>query len=109
MKAQLILGCEGHTQNNICFCKGVENVILDLETIQNSEHYFDTIVYLDNVTKVFERVCNKPHVISNAIYKLYEWEYFDDEFNNRIKYFYEMHRRCGLVLFAKPKIGDQYG
>jgi len=103
MKALIILGCEGHNQHDFCFCNGAENVVLDLEKIEGTDHYFDVIKYLDNVVKVFEQPCNKSHIISNAMYKLYEFEYISEEFHSHISYFYNMHRRCGLLLYAKPK------
>jgi len=103
MKALIILGCEGHNQHGLCFCNGAENVVLDLETIERSDRYFDIIKYLDNVVKIFEQPCNKPHMISNAMYKFYEFEYIEEELNKHLAYFYKMHRRCGLILYAKPK------
>ncbi len=106
MKALLVLGCEGHYQFDLCFCKGVENVILDLEKIENTQSYFDIIQYLDSVPKVFEQICNKPHIISNAIYKLYELEYISEEMYKHINYFYEMHKRCGMILYVKPKTAN---
>jgi len=103
MKALITLGCESHVQFDFCFCKGVENIILDLEKIEHTDNYFDMIKYLDNTVKIFDSPCNKAHIISNAIYKMYEFEYIDDELYKILKYFYEMHRRCGLIMAVKVK------
>jgi len=103
MKALVILGCEGNYLNDFCFCTGAENVVLDLEKIENTDNYFSVIQYFDGVVKIFEEPCNKAHIISNAIYKLYEFGYLKEDFYKQISYFYDMHRRCGLLLSVKPK------
>lgn len=103
MKALIVLGCEGHQQDGFHFCNGVENTILDLEKIERAERYFDIIKYLDANIKIFDHPCNKSHVVSNAIYKMYEMEFIPEKLYQFISHFYEVHRRCGLILYAKVK------
>jgi hypothetical protein len=103
MKALVILGCEGHQQKGFHFCHKVENVILDLEKIEGSDDYFNLIQYLDSVVKLFEQPCGKQHIVTNAIYKFYEMGYVDDQIQEYVAHFYNMHKRCNLILFAKPK------
>lgn len=105
MKAWLILGCEGHVDKETRFrlCMPVENAILDLEKIRGKEHYFDIIEYLDKVPKLFDGVCFKTNLISNAIYKIYEYGYIEERLNKYIRYFYEKHQHCGIIMYLKPK------
>lgn len=103
MKALVILGCEGYQQNGFHFCHKVENVILDLEKIERTENYFDLIKYLDNVVKLFEQPCGKQHFVSNAIYKFYEMSYIGEQTHQYIAHFYEMHKRCNLILSCVVK------
>lgn len=104
MKAVIILGCEGFRQKDFLFCPTAENVIIDLEKIENSEGYFDLIKYLDGVVKIFENPCNKYNIITNAVYKMYEMGFITDKLHEKISLFYNMHKRCSLILYAKPKI-----
>lgn len=104
MKAVVILGCEGYQENGFYFCNGVENVILDLEIIKNTENYFNLIQYLDKVIKIFDGPCNKSHLISSAMYKLFELEYIDEKRHHHLAYFYNMHKRCGFLMSIKPKV-----
>jgi len=103
MKAVIVLECERHQEDGFHFCNGVENIILDLESIKNTENYFNLIQYLDKVVKIFDGPCNKSHLISNAVYKLFEWSYIDEKKQNQLAYFYNMHRRCHLLMSARPK------
>lgn len=103
MKAVIILKCEGRQDDGFRFCSGVQNIILDLEKIENTEQYVGLIKYLDGVTKIFNGPCLTPHIISNALYKLYEMEYITEKMYKYFAYFYEMHKRCGLILIALPK------
>lgn len=98
MKAIIILGCEGYQENGFHFCNKVENVVLDLETTENTDNYYDLIQYLDRVVKVFEEPCNKSHIISNAMYKFFEFGYIDEKKHYHLAYFYDMHKRCGLIM-----------
>lgn len=98
MKAVILISCEGYQENEFHFCNKVENIVLDLETIQNTENYFNLIQYLDKVVKIFEGPCNTSHIISSAMYKLYEFGYIDDKKHHHLAYFYNMHKRCGLLL-----------
>lgn len=104
MKATIIIGCEGYQENGFHFCNKVENVVLDLETIKNTDNYYNLIKYLDRVAKVFEGPCNKSHIISNAMYKLFEYEYINEKRHHFLAYFYDMHKRCGLIMSVEPKI-----
>ena len=103
MKAQIILGCEGHQDEGFYFCSGVSNNILDLEKVIGTSNYLDLIKYLDGVPKLFDSPCFKSHIISNTIYKIYEMGYIDDKKYKYISYFYNMHKRCGLFLKILPK------
>jgi len=104
MKANLYLGCEGLIINNFCFCRGVKTCILDLETITGTNK-FDLIKYLDSTVKIFNGPCNKLNLISNAMYKLYEMQLINEATYKNISYFYNMHKRCGIILLCEPK-GD---
>ena len=103
MKAIILLSCEGRIDNGFRFCSGVENIILDMEAIRTTENYINLVEYLDKIPKVFEAPCCKTNVISNAIYKIWEMSYMDDELYKRVADFYKFHHRCGLILTAKPK------
>lgn len=105
MKAWLILGCEGHTDKETGFrlCPSVENIILDLETQRTKEYYLELIQYLDRVPKLFEGECFKTNLITNAIYKIYEFGCIEERLYKYIAYFYEKHKHCGLSLYIKPK------
>lgn len=105
MKAVILLICEGREDNGFRFCSGVENLILDLDGLETTENYLALIEYLNKVPKVFDRPCCKSHAVSNAIYKLWEMGYIDDELYKRVGDFYKFHHRCGLILKAKPKEG----
>ena len=103
MKAVIILSCEGRIDKGFRFCGGVENVVLDLDGLQVFENYLDLIKYLDNLPKIFDGPCHKSHIITNAIYKLYEMSFINEELYKRLCDFYKFHNRCGLILHAKPK------
>jgi hypothetical protein len=103
MKAHMILGCEGRQDEGFHFCSGVSNIIIDLENIIASENYLELIQYLDNVPKIFDNPCFKSHIISNTIYKIYELGYISDKKYKYISHFYEMHKRCGLILYCSIK------
>jgi hypothetical protein len=103
MKCIIILSCEGRDDSGFKFCSGVENTVLDLDGLEVTENYLDLIKYLDTTPEIFDRPCCKSHVISNAIYKMYELGYLDEELYARISDFYKFHGRCGLVLRALPK------
>ena len=98
MKAFVILGCEGYQQKEFHFCYKVENVVLDLEKIEGSEGYFNLIQYLDSVVKLFEQPCGKQSLVTSATYKFYEMGYIDDKMQQHIAHFYDMHKRCNLIL-----------
>jgi len=103
MKAIIILGCEGREDNNFKFCNGVENNLIDLEEISFNDNYDILMEYMDKIVKVFDSPCCKSNIISNALYKIYELNFFDDVKYKYISHFYRMHERCGLVMKAKFK------
>ncbi|KKL92217.1 hypothetical protein LCGC14_1886910 [marine sediment metagenome] len=103
MKGYTILGCDGRQDDGFKTCSGVRNIILDLEKIEASENYLELIKYLDKVPKIFDGPCFKPHIISNAICKMYEMGYISDKLHQYIAHFYGMHRLCGLILECCPK------
>ena len=105
MRAWLVLGCDGHTDKDtgFCMCPSVENIILDLEKIRKTYHYLDFIRYLDRVPKLFNGVCAKPNLVTNAVYKAYEYGYMEERLYNFIGYFYKRHAHCGIILYIKPK------
>lgn len=104
MKAILILKCEGHQLNGFKFCVGVENVILDLEKIEATTNYVNLIKYLDGVSKVFDKPCVNNNIISNTLFKIYEMGYADEKTYKYFSHFWNMHKRCGLILLSLPKI-----
>lgn len=87
-------------------CSPIENNILDLETVRASENYKELIQYIDRVPKLFEGPCCKTNLITNAIYKIYEYGYLEERIYKLIAYFYDKHKHCGLILRLKPK--DNY-
>ena len=103
MKAVIVLGCEGHQVNGFEFCYGVKNIILDLEAIRATENYIRLIKYLDETVKIFDASCVKSHIVSNAIYKMYELGFIDDGLYARISNFSKFHGQCGLILELEPK------
>lgn len=103
MQANLVLECEGFRQGQFCFCAGVKNTIMDLESIKYKDNYFDTILYLDKVSNIFNNKCNNYNIITNTIYKMYQLEHIEDDRYKAISYFYKMHERCGLLLYCEPK------
>ena len=105
MKAVIILKCEGRQDDGFRFCGGVDNIILDLEKAEQTEDYLKIINYLDKVTKIFDGPCLKPYVISNAVCKMQEMGYITEKMSKYFAYFFEMHKRCGLILEAQLK-GD---
>lgn len=103
MKAFIILSCEGHQQDGFYFCNKVENIILDLEKIKRTSNYFNLIKYLDSIVDIFKQPCGKQHIVSNAIYKMYEFGYIEEKLHQSIAHFYDRHRRCNLILKVSPK------
>ena len=103
MKCIITLSCEGREDNGFKFCSGVKNIILDLDGLEATERYLDLIKYLDTVVKIFDAPCCKSHVITNAIYKIYELNYINDELYARCSDFYRFHSRCGLILRCSLK------
>lgn len=103
MKCLVLLRCEGREDNGFRFCSGVENIIIDLDGLETTENYIDLIEYLNTVPKIFDRPCCKSHVVSNAIYKIWELGYIEDELYKRIGDFYKFHYRCGLILSCRAK------
>lgn len=103
MKALVILGCEGRQDDLFRFCNGVDNIIIDLENINASPNFKELIKYLDTNTKIFDGPCFNNNIISNTLYKIYDMGYMDEKRYKYIFYFYEMHKRCGLILKCLPK------
>ena len=103
MKAILTLGCEGRQDEGFHFCSGVSNVVIDLESISHTENFKNLILYLDKVPKIFDNPCLTSHIISNTIYKIYEMGYLTEIKYKYIAYFYDMHKRCGLILKVSLK------
>lgn len=112
MKAVIILKCEGRQLDGFRFCNGCENEILDLESIERTEGYVAAIEYLDKVTKIFDGICLRPHVIANTICKLQDMGYLDEKMNRYFGHFFTLHRACGLILEARLKeevVDDKVG
>ncbi len=103
MKAVILLGCDGRTDNGFIFCRGAENIILDLEKHQYSENYPRLIEYLKDTIKLFDGACCKHNVVSNALYKFYELGYSNDTQYKYIINFTNFHKACGLILKIKQK------
>lgn len=103
MKAVIILKCEGRKLDGFRFCSGVENVILDLESIESSEGYLPIIEYLDKVPKIFDSPCFKSYIIANTICKLQDAGYINEKMNKCFSHFFSLHKACGLIMEAKLK------
>ena len=103
MKALLILRCDGRQDKDFRFCNGVDNIVLDLETINASSNFTDLIKYLDRVTNIFSEPCFNMNVIMNSLYKIYDYGYLTEEKYKFVKYFYDMHKICGISLKCIPK------
>lgn len=103
MKAVITLGCNGRQDEGFHFCSGVSNIIVDLEKITHTEGYKNLIIYLDKVPKIFDNPCFAGNTISNAIYKIYEMGYLPELKYKFIAHFYDMHKRCGLIMRAEVK------
>lgn len=103
MKATIALACEGRQDKGFILCNGAENVILDLEQIEFSEDYENLLEYLDKVVGIFDKPSCKNGHIGNALYKIYQYGYVNDEEYKFISHFYRMHEICGLVLKCIPK------
>jgi len=103
MKALIILACEGRIDEDFRFCSGVNNVILDLETISHTENFKSLVVYLDKVPKLFDGACCVNNIITNAVHKIYELNYLTEVKYKYICNFYQFHARCGMILKVEPK------
>lgn len=103
MRALLILGCEGRQEKGFHFCRGVENVILDLEKVRAKENFVELVKYLDSIPKLFDAPCCNHNIVSNAVYKVHDMGFIDNRLYEEIGYFYKMHLFCGLVLKIVPK------
>lgn len=103
MKAVILLGCEGRTDNGFIFCRGVTNIALDLEKAKYSENFPLLMEYIESVPKLFNGPCCKNNVVMNALYKFYELGYVNDTQYKYLTQFAQMHRMCGLILRIKEK------
>lgn len=103
MNAELILKCEGRVVNNLLFCSGVENVILDLAEVYRKDHYLKLLDYLANVSRIFNKPCFDPNIISNTLYKIYSLDFWTQKEYEVICNWVRLHRPCGVMLLAKPK------
>ena len=103
MKVVILLGCEGRQDNGFVFCRGAENIILDLEKHQNSENYPKLIDYVKNTVKLLDGPCCKYNVVSNTLYKFYEFGYTNDIQYKYIVSFINLHKACGIILKARIK------
>jgi hypothetical protein len=102
MKALLILGCDGRQDKSFHFCHGVENTIVDFESIVHKENYLDLIKYLDDISKLFDAPCCVNNIIVNTIYRIYDMNFIDDKKYAHITNFVKFHIRCGLILKIIP-------
>jgi len=98
MKASLVLKCEGHQLDGFIFCSGTANTILDLEKIEATANYVALIKYLDNVAKLFDGPSVSMNIISNAVFKIYEMGYISEKTYKYFSYYWEAHKRCGIIL-----------
>ena len=103
MKAALVLKCEGHKLDDFVFCSGTKTIILDLETIETTPNYVSLIQYLDGVTKLFDAPCVSMNTISSAMFKIFEMGYISEKVHKYFSYYWDMHKRCGLILECVPK------
>ena len=102
MQAILILGCNGYTNQEFVFCKGVENLIVDLDKIKHTQNYIKMIEYLDHI-KLFEKTCINANVVSSCMYKIYEFGYITEIQYKLICDFIKQHLRCCLKLELRLK------
>jgi hypothetical protein len=103
MRALVKLCCDGRQDDGFHFCSGVNNTILDLESVKHKENFKELIQYLDKVPKLFDEDCFNTNIISNCLYKIYEMSFIEESLYKRIVDFYNWHRRCGLYLRIKVK------
>lgn len=103
MKALMVLFCEGRTDDGFQFCSGTSNIVIDFETIKHTENFKNFIQYLDRVPKIFDGVCCNQNIITNTLYKAYEFGYISEPLYKQIANFYKFHSYCGMILEVKPK------
>ena len=103
MEAVISIGCEGRQDSGFVFCRGAENIILDLDKHKYSENYSQLLEYIEKVAKLYEGPCCKQNVVMNALYKFYQLDYLSELQYKYISYFTQMHKMCGIILKVKVK------
>lgn len=98
MKAVILLGCDGRQDNSFVFCRGIRNIILDLEKRQLAENFPELIEYIEKVPKLFSASCCNTNVIMNTLYKMHELGFLNETQYKYTTLFVQMHKACGLVL-----------
>ena len=98
MKAVILLGCDGRQDNGFVLCRGVNNIVLNLDKRQYSENYAQLSEYIEKVAKLFNGPCCATNIIVNALYKFYELGFLNELQYKYITLFVQMHKTCGLVL-----------
>lgn len=103
MKANIVLRCEGRTDDGFQFCSGTSNLIVNLEEIRHKENYKNFIQYLDRVPKIFEGPCCNQNIITNTLFKAYEFGFISEKKYKQLAHFYKFHTYCGMILEVKAK------
>ena len=98
LKACLVLGCNGLRHQNFTLCNGVENKILDLNEIEESD-YIKTIDFLDNACGLFDSPIFDHNKCANTLSLLYKnYTPYDPKKLNNIQAFIKTHKDCGIWL-----------
>lgn len=103
MKAELIIACDGKTNDGFILCAGVSNVILDFESTQHLSCYHELINYFDINTGLFNGPCFSLNKITNALYKIFDLGVITKKQYSVLIQFFQMHKQCGIYLKIHPK------
>ena len=102
MKGVILLGCEGRQDQGFIFCRGSENIILNLGKCVYSSNYLELLEYIEKIAKLKNGPCCVHHQIMNTLYKFYQLDFLSEKQYEYINRYTDMHKICGLIL----KIGE---
>lgn len=104
MKVYLVLGCNGHVDNNgFLYCNSIKNPIVDLSKIPE-ENKRDAVLFLDETCGMFDSIVTDRNKISNILSYMYKkYNALPDEDLHMVQTFMQMHKVCGLYLTLVSK------